>query len=208
MKSLKLVAGIVAAATAAISLTSAVGAYDFGNKNLGKNWSINAEIPAEEFASLTENSYVTITFDVDQTETEYWCIKPCDKAESWVFIDPDGVGGPELSEGKDSYPIQQDDTSITFKVPSQFVESVKANGMAIMGHSITLKEMTISDKAPETEAAPETSAPAESGTGAAGDVNKPSDDKNNANTGIEGVAVVAAIAVLSASAIVISRKRK
>ena len=45
-------------------------------------------------------------------------------------------------------------------------------------------------------------------TGAAGDVNKPSTDKNQPNTGVEGVAVVAGLAVLAAGAIVVAKKRK
>ena len=45
-------------------------------------------------------------------------------------------------------------------------------------------------------------------TGAAGDVNKPTTDKNQPNTGVEGVAVVAGLAVLATGAVVIAKKRK
>ena len=41
-----------------------------------------------------------------------------------------------------------------------------------------------------------------------GSTSKPTDDKQNADTGIEGVAVVAGIAVLAAGAIVVAKKRK
>lgn len=45
-------------------------------------------------------------------------------------------------------------------------------------------------------------------TGAAGDTNKPTDDKNNAETGIEGVAIVAGLAVLAGGAVIVAKKRK
>lgn len=42
----------------------------------------------------------------------------------------------------------------------------------------------------------------------AGDTNKPTDDKNNADTGIEGVAIVAGLAVIAGGAVVVAKKRK
>ncbi len=56
----------------------------------------------------------------------------------------------------------------------------------------------------------DTSAPAEDATQApAGDANTgASTDKNNADTGVEGVAAIAGIAVIAAGAIVIAKKRK
>lgn len=43
---------------------------------------------------------------------------------------------------------------------------------------------------------------------AAGDTNQPVADKNNADTGVEGVAVVAGLAVIAAGAVVVAKKRK
>ncbi len=57
------------------------------------------------------------------------------------------------------------------------------------------------------DSAPSTEAPAE-GTAAAGDTTKPVDDKTSPNTGVEGVAVVAGIAVIATGAIVVAKKRK
>ncbi len=60
----------------------------------------------------------------------------------------------------------------------------------------------------ETEAATD-AAPAETTAAPNGDTtNTPVTDKGNADTGIEGVAVVAAIAVLAGGAVVIAKKRK
>lgn len=211
MKKTRIISAVSAAAMSAVILTSAVSAYDFGDKNLGKNWSINVQVPASEFSELTADSYVTVTFEADQAEEEYWSIKPMDS--SWTFIDPNGEGGPELAEGKDAYPVQKEDTSITFKVPSDFIDSVKEGGMVFIGHSITLKTLTVSAEAPVTEAAPaETeAAPAETEAAeteaATGNTAAPTQDKSNADTGVEGVAVLAGIAALAAAAVVISKKR-
>lgn len=201
MKAFKLLAGVVAAASAALVLTSAVSAYDFNNKNLGKNWSINATVLGSEFADLTADSYVTITFEADQAEEEYWSIKPMDS--TWAFIDPNGVGGPELAEGKDAYPVEKDWTSITFKVPEEFIDSIKEGGMIFIGHSVTLKTLTISNEAPATQAP--AAASADNNTG---NTNASTGDKTNADTGVEGVAVIAAISLIAGAAVVISRKRK
>lgn len=206
MKKTKLLSAAAATAVSALILTSAVSAYDFNDKNLGKNWSINAQVGASEFAELTADSYVTVTFEADQTEEEYWSIKPMDS--SWTFIDPNGEGGPELAEGKDAYPVQKEDTSITFKIPADFIDSVKESGMVFIGHSITLKTLTVSDEAPVTEPAVTEPAPAETeDTAGNTDFSAPTQDKSNADTGVEGVAVLAGIAAVAAAAIVISKKR-
>lgn len=211
MKVSKLLAGIIASASALAVLTASVSAHDFGNKNLGKNWSINAAVPASEFASLTADSYVTVTYETDKSDTSedaYWSIKPMDS--SWTFIDPNGEGGPELAEGKDAYPVDMDSSSITFKVPADFIDSIKEGGMIFIGHSITLKTLTVSNDAPATDA-PATEAPA--GTNAetdkvTGDTDNKTDDKNAPNTGVESVAVFAGIGILAAAAIVFAQKRK
>lgn len=196
MKKAKIFAGIAAAAAAAMAISTMASAYTL-DKNLGKNWSLNCQIPASEFADLTADSYVTITFTPDQEEEEYWSIKPMDS--TWAFIDPNGEGGPELAEGKDAYPVEKDWTSISFKVPADYLDSIKEGGMIIIGHSIYLNEMTISDEAPVASEAP---------AGEAGDTSAPTaGDKGAADTGVEGVAVVAGLAILAAGAIAVAKKR-
>ena len=202
MKKTRIFAAVAAASAAAIAMTAAVSAYDLGDKPLGKNWSLNVTIPADAFADLTADNYVTITFTPDADEQEYWSIKPMDS--SWTFIDERGEGGPELADGKDAYPVESDWTSITFKVPSDFVDSIKEGGMIIIGHSLVLHEMTISDQAP---AAPQP-APSDDGAGSNGDTSAATGDKTNADTGVEGTAVAAGTALLAASAVIISKKRK
>ena len=67
--------------------------------------------------------------------------------------------------------------------------------------TFTVSGMGGGDSAP---AADENQTPSD----AAGDVNQSVPDKNNADTGVEGVAVVAGIAVIAAGAIVVAKKRK
>ena len=220
MKKIRIFAGIAAAAAAAMTMTAVASAYDFNDKDLGKNWSLNAQIPASEFADITADSYITITFTADPDETEYWCIKPCTNTTGWPFI----VINDYLADGEevvadaevalnnnginDSFSIADADvTSVTFKVASGAVDLLKESGMVIMGHSIVLHEMTISDEAPSTS----TPGPSEDNNTSGddtGSTSDPTDDKQNPDTGIEGVAIVAGVALLAASAVVISRKRK
>lgn len=75
-----------------------------------------------------------------------------------------------------------------------------------MGHGVTLGEITISNDAPAespAEAAEVTETPADTA-----DTEATVPAKGNPDTGVEGVATAAAVAVLGASAMVISRKRK
>ena len=225
MKKTRIFAAIAASAVAASALAVAASAYSFNDKNLGKNWSSSLcpVIPPEEFADVTADTYITITFTPDADETEYWCIKPVINTDGWPFIAIDEyitAGediGTEISinGGKnDSFPIADADvTSTTFKVPALAVDDLKEYGMVIQGHSITLHEMTFSNEAPAQPSAPEEpsaptepSAPAPGGTDGAG--TDPNKDKPAVDTGIEGVAVVAGLALVASAAVVISRKRK
>ena len=217
MKKTRIFAGVMAAATAAMAMTAAASAYDLGDKPLGKNWSLNVTIPAEAFADLTADNYVTITFTPDADEEEYWSIKPMDS--SWTFIDENGEGGPELAEGKDAYPVLSDWTSISFKVPAAFVDTIKESGMIIIGHSLVLHEMTITDDVVEVhgpvngddaadDSAADDTASDDASSNETGDTAAPTSDKTNADTGVEGVAVVAGAALVAAAAVAVSRKRK
>lgn len=172
------------AATAVLALNAS--AYEL-NKDLGIFWSANITVPGSEFAEITENSNVNITFTVDQSLADidgqnYWSFKPMINDSGWPFLD--GITQLETSEGGDAYVIQPDMTEINFSIPAGDIEHVKLAGIAIIGHGITLHEMTITEGAP---------------AGA---------DKGSPDTGVEGVAAVAGIAALSAGALVLSRKRR
>lgn len=219
MKKTSIFAALAASAVAASALTAAASAYSLNDKNLGKNWSLNVEVPASEFADVTADSYITITFTADPDETEYWCIKPCVNDGGWMFIaDEKYLAEGEdvvavLSEAKDTFAIESADmTSVTFKVPSGAVDILKESGMPIIGHSITLHELTISDEAPAAPAP----APSEGDDTTDDTTDDTADDTDgsdkdrpdNPDTGIEGVAAVAGAALIAAAAVAVSRKRK
>lgn len=223
MKKTRIFAAAAASAVAAAALTAVASAYDLGDKNLGKNWtsSLCPVIAADEFKDVTADSYITITFTADPDEEEYWSIKPVINTTGWPFIAVDEymTEGEDVlaeisiyNEKNDSFVIESADvTSVTFKVPALAVDDLKEFGMVIQGHSITLHELTISDKAPAADDKPAASG----GSGGAGDTDggdtdggDDDGDKGTPNTGIEGVAVAAVAALTAAAAVVISRKRK
>ena len=198
---LRNVLSVAAASAAAISvLAASVSAYDI-NKDLKTGWSVSTVVPGEEFDGATPDSVFTITFTADASLAdmpghEYWCIKPMINDTGWPFIDT--FVGPELSEGKDSYPVQPDQTELKFTIPAEELEHVQEAGMAFMGHGVTLGSITFSND----ETLP---APAQTGdVAAAADTGK----GGNPPTGTEDIAAAGIAMLASAGLIAVSRKRK
>lgn len=120
-------------------------------------------------------------------------------------------------------------TKVTFEVPASMIDQVKSEGMSLCGKGAKATKIYVATEKPTvfydidgneikdgTDSTPTTagdSTPTTAGdntptTSAAGDVNQPTTDKNSPDTGVEGVAVVAGIAVIAAGALIISKKRK
>lgn len=214
MKIRNLLTGIMAAVSAAAILAVGVSAYDL-NTDLGTFWSTSITVPSSEFAELTADSVVTVTFTTDDSLADmeghdYWVIKPMVNDAGWPLIS--GISELTPSEDGSSYVVEPGDTSISFTIPADFVEPVQIAGVAFMGHGVTLGEITVSnDAAVETPAEVPAETPAEVPTEAPADTADTETTvpaKGNPDTGVEGVAAAAAVAVLGASAMVISRKRK
>lgn len=214
MKIRNLFTGIMAAVSAAAILAVGVSAYDL-NTDLGTFWSTSITVPSSEFAELTADSVVTVTFTTDDSLADmeghdYWVIKPMVNDAGWPLIS--GISELTPSEDGSSYVVEPGDTSISFTIPADFVEPVQIAGVAFMGHGVTLGEITVSnDAAVETPAEVPAETPAEVPTEAPADTADTETTvpaKGNPDTGVEGVAAAAAVAVLGASAMVISRKRK
>ncbi len=203
MKIRRFFSGIITAAAAAAILTAGASAYDL-NKDLGLMWSASITVPGSEFAGLDENPYVTVTFTTDDSLADmeghsYWVIKPMVNDSGWPLIT--GISELTPSEDGSSYSVNSGDTSVTFTIPSDFVEAVQVAGVAFMGHGVTLESITLSDQAPAAPAAP---AAADSTAPVAG-----TDSKGNPDTGVEDIAVsAAAAAALAGTALVISRKKR
>ena len=168
-------------------------------------------IGAEEFADVTPDTTVTITYNVNESLADmdgqnYWCIKPMVNDAGWPFIST--LNGAVLSEGGDSYTLEMDSSSMSFTIPADQLELLQNAGMAIMGHGIELLEMTFSN---EPAAAPAESAetPADAETpavdSAAAESTAPA--KGNPDTGVSGIAAVAGVAVIAAGVLFASRRK-
>lgn len=203
MKIRNLFTGIAAAVSAAAILAVGASAYDL-NTDLGTFWSTSITVPSSEFAELTADSVVTVTFTTDDSLADvdghsYWVIKPMINDAGWPLIS--GISELTPSEDGSAYVVEPGDTSISFSIPADDVEHVQTAGIAFMGHGVTLGTITVSNDAPaEAPAETTTDTPAETETSAPA--------KDNPETGIESAAAAAAVAVLGASAMIISRKKK
>lgn len=200
MKIRNLITGIMAAVSAAAILAVGASAYDL-NTDLGTFWSASVTVPSAEFAEITADSVVTVTFTTDDSLADvdghsYWVIKPMVNDAGWPLIS--GISQLPPSEDGSAYVVQPGDTSVSFTIPADFVEPVQIAGVAFMGHGVTLDTITVSNEPAEAPA--ESSGPAD--TAAA----TPSTE--NPDTGVESVAAVAAVAALGACAMTLSRKRK
>ncbi len=184
----------VATALSAVSVLAVnVSAYDL-NKDLSTFWSASVTVPGGEFAEHNANNYIKVTYTVDESLADmaghdYWCIKPMINDSGWPLI----AGIEELvpSEDGSSYVIEPGSSYITFSIPADQLEHVQLAGIAFMGHGITLETLEIVDEAPA-------SAPADTAV----------PDKTNPDTGVDGISITAALGIVAAAGVMLSRKRK
>ena len=202
---------VITAAAAVAAISATAGAYSI-NKDLGFGWSNSVTIGAEEFADVTPDTTVTITYNVNESLADmdgqnYWCIKPMVNDAGWPFIST--LNGAVLSEGGDSYTLEMDSSSISFTIPADQLELLQNAGMAIMGHGIELLEMTFSDEpAPaEDSAAAETPSETPSETPAETPAETTAPTKGNPDTGVSGIAAVAGAAVIAAGVLFATRRK-
>lgn len=214
---------VITAAAAVAAISATAGAYSI-NKDLGFGWSTSVTIGAEEFADVTPDTTVTITYNVNESLADmegqnYWCIKPMVNDAGWPFIST--LNGAVLSEGGDSYTLEMDSDSMSFTIPADQLELLQNAGMAVMGHGIELLEMTFSDEpaaAPAEPAAPSDSAenagttaedetPAEDSAPAETPAETTAPTKGNPDTGVSGVAAVAGAAVIAAGVLFATRRK-
>ena len=224
---MKKLISVITAAAAVAAISATAGAYSI-NKDLGFGWSTSATIGAEEFANVTPDTTVTITYNVNESLADmdgqnYWCIKPMVNDAGWPFIST--LNGAVLSEGGDSYTLEMDSDSMSFTIPADQLELLQTAGMAVMGHGIELLEMTFSDEpvaAPsdsaenaetpaEDETPAENSAPAETPAEDSAPAETPAETtaptKGNPDTGVSGIAAVAGAAVIAAGVLFTTRRK-
>lgn len=220
---MKKLISVITAAAAVAAISATAGAYSI-NKDLGFGWSTSATIGAEEFANVTPDTTVTITYNVNESLADmdgqnYWCIKPMVNDAGWPFIST--LNGAVLSEGGDSYTLEMDSDSMSFTIPADQLELLQTAGMAVMGHGIELLEMTFSDEpvAAPSDSADNAGTPTEEPT--AGETVAPSDStenvetpaetaaptKGNPDTGVSGIAAIAGAAVIAAGVLFTTRRK-
>lgn len=224
---MKKLISVITAAAAVAAISATAGAYSI-NKDLGFGWSTSATIGAEEFANVTPDTTVTITYNVNESLADmdgqnYWCIKPMVNDAGWPFIST--LNGAVLSEGGDSYALEMDSDSMSFTIPADQLELLQTAGMAVMGHGIELLEMTFSDEpvaAPSdsaenaetpteeptaSETPAETVAPSDSAENAGTPAETTAPTKGNPDTGVSGIAAVAGAAVIAAGVLFTTRRK-
>ena len=230
---MKKLISVITAAAAVAAISATAGAYSI-NKDLGFGWSTSATIGAEEFANVTPDTTVTITYNVNESLADmdgqnYWCIKPMVNDAGWPFIST--LNGAVLSEGGDSYALEMDSDSMSFTIPADQLELLQTAGMAVMGHGIELLEMTFSDEpvaAPAETAAPsdsadnagtpteeptagetpaETVAPSDSAENVETPAETAAPTKGNPDTGVSGIAAIAGAAVIAAGVLFTTRRK-
>lgn len=224
---MKKLISVITAAAAVAAISATAGAYSI-NKDLGFGWSTSATIGAEEFANVTPDTTVTITYDINESLADmdgqnYWCIKPLVNDAGWPFIST--LNGAVLSEGGDSYTLEMDSDSMSFTIPADQLELLQTAGMAVMGHGIELLEMTFSDEpvaAPSdsaenaetpteeptaSETPAETVAPSDSAENAGTPAETTAPTKGNPDTGVSGIAAVAGAAVIAAGVLFTTRRK-
>lgn len=208
MKLKRLIASAVAAALSVSAVAVSASAYEFGTKNR-LAWDPEVLVPAEEFAELAEKPVITLTLETREMPDGYYCVKPCWDAENgWDFIMDETPNAPAMPDAKDSYTIEKDQTTLTFTVPERMIPTIQENGIHFLGYAVNLLTMTLSAEAANDAPANEPAVDDNNTAEPAGDTTTPVADKNSPDTGVEGVAVVAGIAVIAAGAMVISKKRK
>ncbi len=192
----------ISAICAAAVLTVSAGAYTI-DTDLGFGWSTSTTIAGSEFESVTTDTAVTISITVDQSLNDvegqnYWCFKPMVNDAGWPFIT--GLSGLTLTEAGDAYAVDMEQTEITFTFPADQLELVKNAGMAIMGHGITLNEMTFSAAAP---------APAPAETPAETPNETPTEpSKGSPDTGVAGSAVAVGTGIAALGAMFVFKKKR
>lgn len=224
---MKKLISVITAAAAVAAISATAGAYSI-NKDLGFGWSTSATIGAEEFANVTPDTTVTITYDINESLADmdgqnYWCIKPMVNDAGWPFIST--LNGAVLSEDGDSYALEMDSDSMSFTIPADQLELLQTAGMAVMGHGIELLEMTFSDEpvaAPSdsaenaetpteeptaSETPAETVAPSDSAENAGTPAETTAPTKGNPDTGVSGIAAVAGAAVIAAGVLFTTRRK-
>ena len=117
------------AATAVLALNASAYTLD---KDLGIFWSANGTVPGSEFADITADSVITVTYTVDQSLADVdgqadWSFKPMVNDAGWPFID--GITDLVSSEDGTSYVIDPESSEINFSFPAEDIADGDGNAL-------------------------------------------------------------------------------
>ena len=237
MKMKKILAGVAASAlavTAMAASASAVNIADYFEKNVEGNhgaalyliandgkaqWAVDAGVDITTVYGVK----FYVTFDAaDVADEATWlggAVVANSNSTGWKQVEWGRVD-KEITADLENGTVTWQNGAPIFAADDEYAQLwlVDKDGNVITGNDAaeTTEAETEAATEAETEAATEAeteaatdAAPAETTAAPNGDTtNTPVTDKGNADTGIEGVAVVAAIAVLAGGAVVIAKKRK
>ena len=228
MKMKKLIAGVVASAMAVSAMAVAASAAlltKTGNSESAALYDVSFEgLTDEQIQSITKiEAKVSVTSNMVNG-----CIGYNDAEKGWTSANQelneeagpvDGTWVLEVAAG--SFAALAEDGSVAPFAQVQFwwVNPIyDADGNETGDGEATLESVTLydangnvvtaggGDAAPAATEAASNEAP--SNEAPAGNTNQAVADKNNADTGVEGVAVVAGLAIIAAGAVVVAKKRK
>lgn len=230
----KIIAGAAASvlAVSTMAVAASAGTVTSGLKNAADDGSGNFQVFVTADGELlydidvSKIASIDVTLSFDATE-EDWVggalITQCD-ANSWNQIGDYGTDdGRTWSNVKSGDTLTIDVGEGAFATDSTYVIVTVQNysELAVNVDNVVFKDASgavLLDLAGGSAAPAETEAPAADTEAPAADTEAPAAttgntsaataDKNNADTGVEGVAVVAGVAIVAAGAIVVAKKRK
>ncbi len=201
-----------AIATAAMSVAaSAADAVTITNEDpFTSDWSADGTVDFANFEAFEGDVLVTVELAtiINDEHQDWWSLAPAD-CNGWGKLTVDTLGNESYFQQSDGFIVLSDSTltSIQFVLDQDDIASMEATmtptedggwygGMLFQIAGVDVKSVTLEDYVPASDDA------AGSTDGATGE------DKNSADTGVEGVAVAAGAVALAGVAVIASRKRK
>lgn len=200
-----------------------------GDANLGKGWG-GEYIDVGKFADIAEGDIVTVEYTINN-EDSYHLVQIASGADGWPKLEctTKAVNNQEDADFRnqdDGFAVISVDGSVSYTLTASDCSALKNYGMVVRGYDITINSVTVDAPAAEdADTSEQTSEPvtesadiestvndnnstdiaaSESAASATGST---SNDKGNADTGVESIAAVAGLAAVAALGIVVAKKR-
>ncbi|MBE6889162.1 MAG: hypothetical protein E7485_04020 [Ruminococcaceae bacterium] len=221
MKFRRILATTAAAAIATAAMSVAASAVTVTDDTVGGDWGGEATVDFSNFEGFEGDVLVTVDFTttVDDAHT-YWLLAPAD-CNGWGKLTVDIIDDTLYYQQPDGFINVTDSTltSIQFILDQDDIASMEANmtptedggwygGMLFQIYGVDITSVTLEDYAPAAEGGDAEGGDAEGGDSAGSTDGATDENKNSADTGVEGIAVAAGAVALAGAAVIASRKRK